>query len=99
MGPSERVPIRILLDSGSQLSYVTKTLKERLGIEYVRKKKLHLNTFSSASFDSRSCDLVKFQIEASNGGEILDLVAYTSPVICSSSLLWLMLVSTNTWMA
>lgn len=84
VGPAGRVPVRILFDSGSQLSYVTKTLKERLGISPIRKEKLHLNTFGSASFDSRSCDVVKFQIEALNGGEVLDIVAHTSPVICSS---------------
>jgi len=84
VGPAGRVPIRILFDSGSQLSYITKTLKERLGIEPLRKEKLHLNTFGSATFDSRSCDVVRFQIQASNGGEFLEVVAYTSPVICSS---------------
>ena len=84
VGPAGRVSIRMLLDSGSQLSYITKTLKERLGIEPIRKEKLHLNTFGSASFDPRSCDVVNLQIETSNGGEVLDIVAYTSPVICSS---------------
>jgi len=58
-----------------------KTLKERLGIEPIWKEKLHLG---SATYDSRYCDVVKFQIEASNGGEVLEVVAYTSPVICSS---------------
>ena len=84
VGPAGRVSIRMLLDSGSQLSYITKTLKERLGIEPIRKEKLHLNTFGSASFDPRSCDVVNLQIETSNGGDVLDIVAYTSPVICSS---------------
>jgi len=58
VGPGGRVPIRILFDSGSQLSYITKTLKERLDIEPIRKEKLHLNTFGSATFDSRSHDIV-----------------------------------------
>jgi len=70
VGPAGRVPIRILFDSGSQLSYITKTLKERLGIELIQKEKLHLG---SATFDSRYCNVVKFQIEASNGGEVLEV--------------------------
>jgi len=82
--PVGRVPIRILFDSGSQLSYITKTLKERMGIEPIQKEKLRLNTFGSITFDSRSCDVMKFQIGAPNGGEILEVVAHTSPVICSS---------------
>ena len=40
--------IRMLLDSGSQFTYIAKTLKERLGIEPIQKEKLHLNTFGSA---------------------------------------------------
>ena len=84
MGPAGRVPIRILLDSGSQLSYITKTLKERLGLESIQKERLHVNTFGSASFNTRSCEVVRLQIETLSGGETLELVAYTSPVICSS---------------
>jgi len=33
VGDTKRVPIRILPDGGSQLSYVTKSLQERLGLK------------------------------------------------------------------
>ena len=55
---TERASIRILLDSGSQLSYVTKDLQERLRLTTIRKERLHLNTFGNSSFDARSCDIV-----------------------------------------
>ena len=51
---TEQVLIRILLDSGSQFSYITKDLQERLRLKPIRKKKLHLNTFENAAFDTRA---------------------------------------------
>ena len=51
---TEQVLIRILLDSGSQLSYITKDLQERLRLKPIRKKKLHLNTFGNSAFDTRA---------------------------------------------
>ena len=81
---NERVPIRLLLDSGSQLSYVTKTLQEHLKLNPIRKEKLHLNTFENSSFEARSCDVVRFKIRKANCKETVDIITYTSPVICSS---------------
>ena len=37
--------VRILFDNGSQRSYITDSLRTRLGLSPVRKKKLNLNTF------------------------------------------------------
>ena len=84
VGKTGRVPIRILLDSSGQLLYITKTLQERLGIKPIQREKLHVNTFGNTSFDTRSCDVVRLQIQPTNGGETIELVAYSSPVICSS---------------
>ena len=42
---SELVPVRILLDSGSQRSYVTDQLKEKLGLNSLGTETLNLNTF------------------------------------------------------
>ena len=44
---------------------------------------MHLNTFGSAGFDARSCDVVQFRIQKANSSEMLNITAYTSPVICS----------------
>ena len=58
---TEHVLVRILLDSGSQLSYGTKDLQERLR-QLARKERIHLNnTFGNSSFDARSYDVVRFQ--------------------------------------
>ena len=44
---------------------------------------MHLNTFGSAGFDARSCDVVQFRIQKANSSEMLNITVYTSPVICS----------------
>ena len=83
IGETKRVPIRILFDSGSQLSYVTKSLQERLGLRPIRRERLRINTFGSSSFNANSCDIVQVRIQSANSEETLCITAYTSPVICS----------------
>jgi len=62
MGESKQEEIRILLDSGSQLSYVTKTLQTKLQLQPIKREQLRLNTFGSASFDAKPCDVVTVHI-------------------------------------
>ena len=52
VGESNKEFVRILLDSGSQRSYVTKSLKDRLKLVTVKKERLHLNTFGDDRFKS-----------------------------------------------
>ena len=56
------VPIRALLDNGSQLSYITTTLQSRLRLEPIRREKLHLNTFGS---DTKACDVARLSLQRS----------------------------------
>ena len=44
------VPVRILLDCGSQRSYVTNCLKSELDLKAVKTKNVHLNTFGDDKF-------------------------------------------------
>ena len=81
---TEQVSIRILLDSGSQLSYITKDLQERLRLKPIRREKLQLNTFGNSAFDTRSCEVVQLEIQKANSNETLAITAYSSPVICST---------------
>ena len=47
VGEHGNVPVRLLLDNGSQLSYITTSLRSRLRLKSVRQEKLSLNTFGS----------------------------------------------------
>ena len=83
IGETKRKPVRILFDSGSQLSYATKALQDCLGLKPIRREKLRINTFGTSSFHTNPCDIIQFHIQSVNSGEILSITAHTSPVICS----------------
>ena len=46
----EVVPVRVLFDNGSQRSYLTNSLKTRLGLKPLKKEVVNLNVFGSDSF-------------------------------------------------
>ena len=77
------VPVRVLFDSGSQLSYITEKLQNQLHLNPVKIEKLHLNTFGTRSYKTQACNVVKLYIQAITGGERNSVSALTSPVICS----------------
>lgn len=55
---SPAVWVRILLDSGSQLSYITERLQHQLSLKHTKFEKLHLNTFGSNSYKTQTCAVV-----------------------------------------
>ena len=76
------IPVRVLLDNGSQLSYVTTSLQSRLRLAPIHQEKLHLNTFGSDTFAMKACDVVQFLLQGP-GQQTIEITACTSPVICS----------------
>ena len=78
------IPVRLLLDNGSQLSYITTSLQSRLKLEPLRKERLHLNTFGSDTFSARTCDVVCLSLQRPGYTDTIDIMACTSPTICSS---------------
>ena len=80
-GPS--VPVRVLFDNGSQLSYVTETLQRQLGLKPVKIEKLHLNTFGHNSYKTQHCAVVNFYLQGLQQSEATRISALTSPSICS----------------
>ena len=55
---TQEVEIRILLDCGSQRTYVTSELKERLDIKPVKTEIFNLNTFGDKLYRKQKCDVV-----------------------------------------
>ena len=76
------IPVRVLLDNGSQLSYITTSLQSRLRLAPIRQERLHLNTFGSDTFATKACDVVQFLLQGP-GQQTIEITACTSPVICS----------------
>lgn len=58
----ELVPVRVLLDNGSQRSYITLKLKNRLGLNTQKKEPVSLIVFGSQSFSKQQCDLVHVKL-------------------------------------
>ena len=48
------VPVRVLFDNGSQLSYVTETLQRQLGLTPMKIENLHLNTLGHKSYKTQA---------------------------------------------
>ena len=77
----KEVEIRIL-DCGSQRTYVTSELKERLGIKPVKTEILNLNTFGDKLYKKQKCDVVNFILSKEPGNEV-QISVLTFLTICS----------------
>ena len=78
----EVVPVRVLFDNGSQRSYLTNSLKTRLGLKPLKKEVVNLNVFGSDSFKRQTCDLVKVKLQGKSN-EIFEIIALGFHTICS----------------
>ena len=79
--PSSTVRIRIILDSGSQRSYLTKRIKNILGLQNVRMQHLSIATFGTTRGVPRNCEVVRVGVTTRSGkGEELEL--FIVPHIC-----------------
>ena len=81
LNDSSPVPVRILLDSGSQRSYVTTALKERLKLAALKTETLNLNTFGDDRFTKQRCELVKLSLRGKE--DDVEIFALCFLKICS----------------
>ena len=80
---SMAVPVRILFDGGSQRSYITKDLRDRLGLSPKRVETLNLSTFGDKVYRKQRCELVELELFKGDG-DSLNISALTFPQICSA---------------
>lgn len=80
---SKKVGVRILLDSGSQRSYLTDSLKCKLSLPIAKKEKLYLNTFGSSQFKTQQCEIARVWLTkpSKEGAIIIDALSF--PTICT----------------
>ena len=76
-------PVCVLFDAGSQRSYVSSVVLQRLDMKPVKKKVLHLNTFEENRFKRQNCGVYKLNLENSRTGDGAEIQAVNFPVICS----------------
>lgn len=82
--PANTMNVRLILDSGSQRSYVTSRVKNNLNLPCIGSESLMIKTFGSTKETLQTCDIVQLSIGNGNGqGECVNLNAYSVPTICS----------------
>ena len=74
---SRRIKVRVLFDSGSQRSYITSSLKSRLGLSTCKKATVHLGTFGQDQFKKQSCEGVRLDLQGLDGDFVIQMKAST----------------------
>ena len=59
--------VRLILDLGSQKSYVTREIKDALGLPVIGKDKLLIKTFGEPAPIITTCEIVQFTILCKDG--------------------------------
>ena len=78
---SNSIPVRVLLDSGSQRSYVTNSLRKRLGLPTIKTETLNLNTFGNDTFTKQQCDMVRLSLKGNDRDRLITALCFLK--ICS----------------
>ena len=80
---SKGVMVNVVLDGGSQRSYVTEELVKKLSLDINRIKNLNINTFGREKFKKQKCSVVTVNIELVDSSKVA-ISALSYPVICSN---------------
>ena len=79
---SKTARIKILFDSGSQRSYITNSLKSKLGLKPATTETLHLNTFGENNFRKQKCEVLSLWLNDLDD-EPIKISALSFPTICA----------------
>ena len=84
--PERETKVRVLLDQGSQRSYITSQLKEKHKLPVLGKENMIIKTFGAGSNEDSIivCDVASMKIKNLKSGFSIDLNLLTAPLICSS---------------
>lgn len=78
------VPVRILMDVGSQRSYLSNELKSKLNLKPMKRENITVNTFGNEEFNKQKCDVIKVRLQAKHGKDVdVEITALSFPAICS----------------
>ena len=79
--PGCEITLRIMLDGGSQRSYVTQRVRETLGLEPEGVEQVQIKIFGSESTTLQTVEMTKIAISLKTGGPI-HVMFSTIPLIC-----------------
>ncbi|CAB4026331.1 Hypothetical predicted protein [Paramuricea clavata] len=77
-----RVNARLILDSGSQRSFVTTRVKNQLKLDAEGTENLMIKTFGGEAEELQTCEFLHFNIETESTYPDLSLTAFVVPTIC-----------------
>ena len=77
------VKTRVILDLGSQRSYITRRLKGALQLQKIRSENLLIKTFGSASEQFWVSDVVQVALKGRSDDLNMYVTCYTVPTICT----------------
>ena len=75
---------RVMLDSGSQRTYISDQLKNKLNLRPIRKEKIVLKTFGNTKSELKSLDVCQLKIKHRTGESHTFIEALCIPTICSA---------------
>ena len=76
--------VRVILDSGSQRSYITNRVRNQLNLPTEKTETMVIKTFGSEEERIQTCDSVKFVLKSQHGQTEISLSAYVVPMICET---------------
>ena len=79
----EKYRVRLILDSGSQKTYVTYQLKESLGLKPIAREKLCIKTLGSDYNNLKTVDIVNLCLKNVENDLSVIITAHVVPLICS----------------
>ena len=79
--PSRHTEVSIIMDSGSQRSYVTRAVSEALGLRMIGKRKMTIMTFGRDKGSTQLCNIDEAGVQK-GGNPYQKLILYTTPLIC-----------------
>ena len=79
-GNTAQLTIRAMFDTGSQRTFITKNLKEKLELKSTRKENINLTTFGSSSSVKKSLDVVTIHVLTDK--QQIQLNALVTQTIC-----------------
>ena len=75
--------MRLILDSGSQKTYITQQLKESLGLKPIAREKLCSKTFGADYNNLKTVDIVNLRLKNVENGLSVIITAHVVPLIWS----------------
>ena len=79
---SKTMTVRILFDSGSQRSYITDSVRKKLGLKSTSTEILHLKTFGENAYPKQRSEIVTLPLRTIDD-EYVEITALDFPIICS----------------